>query len=136
MTDDTLTSVDTITIAALLRALQVVITAYHAENPDKAALQALEQKTIAEIKALDTGDFTYEEQAEGLAEGLLFAKAMFRYAAASAGPAAPAKPAPAEAAAPAVTITADKPTAGETAARKASGRKKPAGQPQLHLHRN
>ncbi|GGH33874.1 hypothetical protein GCM10007036_46880 [Alsobacter metallidurans] len=105
MTDDTLTSVDTITIAALLRALQVVITAYNAEHADPAALQALEQRTIAEIKALDTGDFTYEEQAEGLAEGLIYARAMFRYALANPGrPSLPSDGQPA-----ALDVSADQP---------------------------
>ena len=94
MTDDTLVSVDTITIAALMRALQVVITAYKSEVADPAALAALQEHALAEIKALDTGEFTYEEQAEGLAEGLLLAKAIFRHAQCATPPAT--QPAPAQ----------------------------------------
>ena len=80
MTDNALASVDTITIASLMRALQVVIGAYHQHNPDPGALQALEREALGEIKALDTGGFAYEEQAEGLAEGLQLTRAVFRYA--------------------------------------------------------
>ncbi|WP_460449890.1 hypothetical protein [Alsobacter sp. SYSU BS001988] len=80
MSDDRFTSIDTITIAAVMRALQTVLDAYQTEQPDPRAFRDLETRVMAEIKALDTGDFEYEEQAEGLAEGLLLTRSVFRYA--------------------------------------------------------
>ncbi|PSC04836.1 hypothetical protein SLNSH_12185 [Alsobacter soli] len=84
MTDEVLLSVDTITIAALMRAMQVVIHAYQDANQDTEAFDRLETLALNEIKALDTGAFAYEEQAEGLAQGLLLTRSVFRYARAQA----------------------------------------------------
>src|SRR6476661_2500024 len=80
MSHDRFTSVDTITIAAVMRALQTVLDAFQTEQPDPRAFRDLETRVMAEIKALDTGDFKYEEQAEGLAEGLLLTRSVFRFA--------------------------------------------------------
>jgi hypothetical protein len=68
---------DTIAMAALLKALQVTIDTAIRNGAD---LAALEKDVIRAIKGLDASEFGYDEQADGLGEGLQLVSAMFRLA--------------------------------------------------------
>jgi hypothetical protein len=76
--DDTQTASDTITMAALMRALQVALHEVGRHDPN--ALARVERTALQAIKALDPADFDYAEQADGLGEGLRLVRTVFRHA--------------------------------------------------------
>ena len=78
MSSETREAVDTVTMAGLLKALQVLHT--HATARPEALPHAIERDVMVSIKQLDAGDFDYDVQAEGLAEALRLVQAVFRYA--------------------------------------------------------
>ena len=76
--DDAQTASDTITMAALMRALQVAL--HEVGRIDPGALDRVERTALQAIKALDPSDFDYAEQADGLGEGLRLVRTVFRHA--------------------------------------------------------
>jgi hypothetical protein len=69
------TDSDTITVAALLKALQMALASAEFSRSE---LDALETHTVRAIKSLDTDEFAYGDQAQGLTEALQLVRGMFR----------------------------------------------------------
>jgi hypothetical protein len=77
MCDEYREAVDTITIAGLLKAVQVL----HARaiiSPE-ASPRSIEDEVLVAIKQIDADEFDYDIQAEGLKEALQLVLSVFRY---------------------------------------------------------
>ncbi len=77
MCDEYREAIDTITIAGLLKAVQVL----HARATAQPELspRLLEKEVLQAIKQIDADEFEYDIQAEGLREALQLVSSVFRY---------------------------------------------------------
>lgn len=77
MCDEYREAVDTITIAGLLKAVQIL----HARAVlcPEASPRMIEEEVLHAIKQIDADEFDYDIQAEGLGEALQLVMSVFRY---------------------------------------------------------
>jgi hypothetical protein len=79
MTDETRMAIDTVTIAALMKAIHTLHAELLRTPESRSRMAAIEADVLRAIKQIDAGDFTYDIQAEGLGEALRLVRTMMRY---------------------------------------------------------